>query len=214
LLETEKYGMVSIQVDKDGGYNSGIDSEKYKYYTPDEAQIKGEDLVVPLGKLCNMHAFLYSHDFYENFNEKIIPDVFKAYCTESTFSFLNVALKKKWVIMKDLYIKHYHQTMISDFASCCAYFKPGIGHISEQHNNPWNNLMCDRNALDFINDPEAIDAGLGYEELNDIMIHKESAYDEDDNALFPEKLKQVILKYFFLSEEEFNYNEIKSRFIP
>jgi len=214
LLKTNKYGIVSIQVDKDGGYHTGIDPEKYRYWTPNEAQIKGEDLIVPLGGLCNMHAFLYSHEFYESFNQKLIPDVFKAYCTESTFTFLNAAINKKWVIMKDLFIKHYHQTKMSDFASSCAYFKPGVGHVSKENGTTWNNLMCDRNALDFINDAEAIDCGLGYEELAEVMIHKKEAYDQEDNALYPERLKESIKKHFFLNKEEFDYEKIAGRFVP
>ena len=213
LLKTKKYGIVSVQVDKDGGYHTGLDPEKYVYYTPNQSQIKNKDLVVPIGKLCNMHVFLYSHDFYENFNQKIIPDVFKAYCTESTFSFLNAAINKKWVIMKDLFVRHFHQTATSDFASSCAYFKPGVGHVSKENGTTWNNLMCERDALDFINDPEAKECGLGYEELADIMLHNKEAYDEQENALFPDRLKKSINKHFFLTKKEFDYDKIKSRFV-
>ena len=74
--------------------------------------------------------------------------------------------------MKDLFVNHFHQSPTSDFASSCAYFKPGVGHVSKENGTPWNNLMCNRDALEFINDPEAIDCGLGYEELANIMLHR------------------------------------------
>ena len=49
--------------------------------------------------------------------------------------------------------------------------------------NTWNNLLYERDALDFINDPEAYYAGLGYEECNDIMNHNSKSYDEEGNPL-------------------------------
>ena len=86
-----------------------------------------------------------------------------------------------------------------------------FSHHSLRYGNPWNNLLCGRNALDFINDPEAIEAGLGYEECNQIMMHKEEAYDENGYAKYPDKLREIIKKYFFLSKDEFDYNKVKHK---
>ena len=55
-----------------------------------------------------------------------------------------------------------------------------VSHVSKKFKNPWNNLLYERDALEFINDSEAVDCGLGYEECNNIMNHKKEAYDEND----------------------------------
>ena len=120
-------------------------------------------------------------------------------------SFFASAIKKKWVILKDQ-IVHHAGTVEDPRGSNSADFPKK----SAVHNNPWNNLLFERNALDFINDPEAIEAGLGYEECNSIMIHKDDAYDENGYAKHPEKLRQILLKYFLLNKDEFDYDKIKT----
>jgi hypothetical protein len=69
-----------------------------------------------------------------------------------------------------------------------------FSHTSKVYNNTWNNLLHGRSALDFIDDPEAIEAGLGYEECNQIMMHNPSAYDKYGNSLHPDKLVAAINK--------------------
>ena len=133
-----------------------------------------------------------------------MPDIFKAYCTESTFSFLCAALKKKWVILKDVMVHHRKGV---DGASV------SVPHWSPTHNNPWNNLLYNRNALDFIKDEEAKNAGLGYEECNKIMVHREDRYDENGFSTMPDQLVAMINKHFFLNDEELDYNDIKCRYV-
>ena len=89
-----------------------------------------------------------------------------------------------------------------------------IPHWSPRYHNPWNNLLYTRDARDFINDPEANNAGLGYEECNEIMMHNPEAYNSDESAKYPEKLTEMIKKYFFLDSAELDYNNIKCKFIP
>ena len=81
------------------------------------------------------------------------------------------------------------------------------------HNNHWNNFLFGRNALDFINDKKAVEAGLGYEECSGIMLHNPDAYDENGLCRKPDDLRKVIDKYLFLSEQELDYKGIKCRFI-
>jgi hypothetical protein len=87
-------------------------------------------------------------------------------------------------------------------------------HGSPIYGNPWNNLLYGRDATNFIKDPDAIECGLGYEECNNIMIHRKEAYDESGCSLYPDKLQENINKHFFLSKEEINYEDIKSLFVP
>jgi len=198
-LKTNDYGMLSIQVDTDTGFDQiGFEHELK------EVQIKEENFIIPLGKACNAHVILYSDEFLKVFNNKLWPDVFAAYCTESTFSFQCAAVEKRWAILKDMVIEHQKSV---DGASS------SVSHWSTVHHNPWNNLLCDRDARDFINDPEAIEAGLGYEECNEIMIHDSTKYDENDNPKEPDSLIRMINKYFFLSKEELDYDKMKCKFI-
>jgi len=200
-MKENDYGMLSLQVDTDEALQA-IDSSLV--YESKEIQIRDNDLVIPLGKACNGHVIFHSNELLKNYNNKLWPDVFAAYCTESTFTFLCSAIFKKWAILKD--IKIHHLKAVDGPSS-------SVPHISLKYDNPWNNLLCGRNATEFINDQSAIACGLGYEECNEIMIHKEDAYDAGGYPKKPEELRKNINKYFFLNDEELNYSNIKCRFM-
>lgn len=194
FLDQKIYSMITAQTDGDNGFDMWLGFSR----------VIGNDYIVPIGKACNLHCQLFTNELYEIYNNKIIPDVFAAFCTESSFSFLNAAIHKKWVIAKDIVV--YHKQSL-DNAS--MYFQ----HKSERFNNFWNNLLFNRNANDFINDPEAIDTGLGYEEVNNIMLHKKDMYDENGYSLDPDRLKRVILKYLYLNNSELDYENIRPVFM-
>ena len=164
----------------------------------------GEHLIVPIGKACNAHLELFSNKLYQTYKNKILPDVFAAYCSESVLTFLTAGVEEFWIIMKDRQVRHLKGV---DGASLCA------SHTSNVHKNPWNNLLYGRDALLFINDKDAIGAGLGYEECNNIMMHDASKYNEDGTCKNPAKLVEQINKHFFLTEEELNYKKMKTKFI-
>tara|TARA_R110000782_G_scaffold190917_5_gene280743 strand:+ start:242 stop:1213 length:972 start_codon:yes stop_codon:yes gene_type:complete len=199
---SESPGMLTVQTDTDEALNA-LDESRFVYQAP-TPQIVGEHFVVPVGKACNVHTHVYSNELYNTFNSKLAPDVFAAYCTESTFSFLTSGAKQRWIIMKDEQVVHKKGV---DGASVCS------AHHSAKYNNPWNNLLCDRNALDFINDKEAYEAGLGYEECNNIMNHHSEAYESDGSSKYPDKLTQMINKYFFLNQDELDYDKMITKFI-
>ena len=198
IFKSGPYSMATLQVDLDAGYQQI--GYKYQVSPGAPAQILGKDFIIPVGKAVNLHVQIFSHELYESFGGIMWPDVFAAYCSESTFSFLNATIQKKWIIMKDVVV-HHRPSLEGASAS--------FSHHSLKYGNPWNNLLCGRNALDFIKDPEAIESGLGYEECNQIMMHKEEAYDENGYAKYPDKLREIIKKYFFLSKDEFDYDKIK-----
>ena len=190
------YGILSIQTDTDTCFQDlGLNS--------DVPQIVNEDYILPLGKAINLHFFLFDGEIYKRYN-KVLPDVFAAYCSESVLGFICASVNKNWAIMKDLQIKH-HKSI--DGATLC------VPHHSPVYRNHWNNLLYGRNAINFINDPEAIESGLGYEECNNIMMHDSTKYDENGNPKDPENLIRMIDKYFFLSKEELDYDKIKTKFV-
>jgi len=201
LYKNGPYGFVTVQVDTD----TGLNQIGFAYESEDPVQIKEKDFVIPLGGACNLHSQLFSHEVYKTFENKLMPDVFKAFCTESTFSFLCAAIHRKWAILKDIVVHHRKGV---DGASV------SVPHWSPVHNNPWNNLLAGRNALDFINDPEAIESGLGYEECNQIMMHDANKYDDNGYSKNSSKLIKMIKKYFLLTQDELNYETIECKFIP
>ena len=194
--------MVALQSDTDEGLQ--VLGPNFLYESKD-IQITEEDFTIPVGKAINLHVQLFGNKLYKSYKGKIIPDVFAAYCTESTFSFLTAAVKSKWIILKDLQVRHLKGV---DGASSSQL------HGSPVHGNTWNNLLYGRDARDFVFNQDAIQSGLGYEECNKVMMHKEDAFDKNGFSKNPIKLRRNINKYFFLSEQELNYDTIKSLFVP
>jgi hypothetical protein len=68
--------------------------------------------------------------------------------------------------------------------------------------------MFGRDIQDMIQSTEAIEAGMGYEELWKIMPHNVECYDEDGNAKYPKKLKKVVNEFLFLNDTELDYDDI------
>ena len=189
--------IISLQTNSDEALQT-ID-QKYKYESS-SVQIVAEDLYVPLGNALNCHVTMFSHEMYEAYNNKLIPDVFRAHCTESTFRYLAAAVNTKWYVMKDQQVQHL---------KAIEGPSTGFSHVSPHHQNTWNNLLYDRDALQFIKDTEFINSGIGYEECNNILPHNKAAYDENDMPLDSEGMKKLINKYFFLTKEELDYDNMK-----
>jgi hypothetical protein len=200
-LKSGKNGIVAVQVDNDEALN--VLDPKFKHST-DEIQIRDEHYVIPIGKSINQHVHLFSHKIYKNCNDKIEPDVFAAYCSESVFNYIAAASGQRWVIMADKQVNHHRSI---DGASS------GFSHNSYRHGNTWNNLLYGRDALQFINDQQAYEVGVGYEECNNVMNHNPKAYDEEGFSKNPDKLLEKVNQYFFLTDEELNYENIKCKFV-
>jgi len=189
-MNSNKYAMLSFQICNDNAlYNVGIHNPP----------LLGQNHEVPVGTACNGHAEMFSNDIFKRFNGLLMPDVFAACCTESTFSFVSASVGKRWVILKDYLLNHAKGV---DGASSC------VPHVSPVHHNTWNNLLFGRNAEEFINDTEALVAGLGYEECNSIMIHDNNAYTVDGLPKNKERLSLVVEKYFYSTKEELNYENL------
>ena len=181
-----KYGILSFQASNDHGLHNSKGAT---------FPVTGKDYVMPLGGSVNGHAELFCHSIFETYG-RLWPDVFSAFCTESTFSFLAASVGKRQAVLKDIILNHLKSV---DGASSSS------PHVSTTNGTPWNNLLCGRNANDFIHDDVAIKAGLGYEECGNIMIHNKDAY---HNGLpkDPESLCRSIRKYFYLSSEDICYD--------
>lgn len=192
-FKSGEYGMACGQTSTDTGFDTW-----FGYH----GNIN-QDLLIPVGKACNLHFQIFHNDLFKAFDKKLMPDVFAAYCTESTFSFLNAALHKQWIIASDVVVGHIHSM---DGGSS------GFHHLGPK-GLPWNNLLYNRDALEFITNIECINAGMGYEEVCNIMMHKADAFDENGYALYPDKLLPLMKKYWYLTQEELDYSKISSELI-
>ena len=89
LFKEGAYGMVTVQASNDNGFPQWIGVDKF---------VEGEHFLIPVGRACNLHTQIFSNSIFKAFDNKIIPDIFVAYCTESIFSFLAAAVSARWVI--------------------------------------------------------------------------------------------------------------------
>ena len=188
--DPNKFSMVTLPTENDMGFEGwfGFDFPE-------------KDFIIPAGGACNLHAQIFSHDIYETFNERIWPDIFASYASESVFSFLNACVHKEWLVISD--IKLLHDKGI-DGAS--------LGF----HHGNFESFRSPRPILEIMRDPEAYKSGLGFAECPglQILMHDKSLY--DDNNLFvkdPQRLVNFINNNLFLSEESLDYNNIKHEFI-
>jgi hypothetical protein len=208
-LVDNDYGIVVVQTDTDECLHDL--GNAYVYESP-EIQVKGKDLVVPIGVSINQHTALFSNKIFKSY-KKLYPDVFAAFCSESVLNYIAASVGLRWVIMADKQVRH---------AKAVDGPSSGFTHRVEsrnkkgevESNNFWNNLLYGRDVLDFLNDDEAYQAGLGYEETNNVMLHNPNAYTADGLCKNPDRLKRTIEKYLFLNEEELKYENIKCKFIP
>jgi hypothetical protein len=230
-LKTDKYSIVTVQTDTDAAFNDLVggyvgdeiieDSPEaysewskkrggFSYQTKfGDIQIRDKDYIVPPGASANLHANIFSNELWKSYNKRILADVFKAYCLESTFIWMAKSLRKDWVIVSDLQVRHVKALDVP-----CA----GFNTHSEETGNYWDNLFCNRSALDWMHDPEAKKAGLGYHNhpnapIKSRMQYDLDAFDEDNKAKYPDKLAGIMRKHFFLTKEELDYDQIKFKLI-
>lgn len=194
LFKSGPYSMVSTQTENDNGYHlwfglgkfHGDESENYKLF-------ENGDFVVPVGKCVNLHAQIFSHELYEAYG-KVIPDIFAAYCTESVLSFLNAAIKRQWIISKDIILPHTELAY-----NCASGFGNGVNGLDRPFG--FNYSILDRIA-------PGVPHGMGYDESRGLVMHNTSCFD-DNGFCTNDDLKQYIKDYIFLSNEEFNYDELE-----
>lgn len=194
--QTKQYGMLTLQSSNDTGYEGWFGKSETYTFT-------GEDFIVPVGKCCALHL-QYFNDALLKYYGGLMPDVFKAFCTESTFSFMNAALKLKWAFIKDIVVWHNK-----------AADGPVSGFASEHYgpvNEPWNNLMWGLDAKNVIMTPEAKALGMGYEECANVFMHDPSLHDENGFAL-KDGLKNFIRDNLFVDKSIFDYDQIQNQLI-
>lgn len=188
---TNQYGIISMQTDTDMGVENW-------FGLPTGHIWRGQDFIVPIGKCVHIHFNYYPHRFYEYYG-KVLPDIFKASCTESVFYYMVAPLKLKWCVVKDICLTHYKS---ADGATSLEKFEPPTKPY-------WNELMCDIDITKALKDPRAKTTGFGYDEWAHIFDHNPAAYDSDGMPLDAEGLGQFVKETVLLPKNLFNYDKIK-----
>jgi len=209
-------GMTSSRVNADAGYYLWFGEKNFTGWSPynhvteeldsqcSQIMFKNGNFTVPIGKTVNLHLQIFDNSIFESFDNRLMPDIFASHSTEGTFTFINSCLNKKFVVHKDVCVNH---SISMDGAS--SGFRPEkAGVPGYQHTIGFSK----KTIMDAVNSQEAKECGFGYEECQNILIHDESKFDENGFSKNPERLKKFLLEGFYLSKEEFDYENINSVF--
>lgn len=186
-LATNKYGIVAAQTDTDTGFEIFFNVSRFD-----------KDFIVPIGKTCNLHSQVYSNDYYLKYGFKLLSDVFRAFCSESINSFLVAAIQKQFVICGDVMLNH----AISVDGRSAGFENPVY---DDSYDQPY---IID-SILNRVLHPDAVAAGLGYEEYRNILVSDKSQFDANYHCI-NDKLFPYMRENFFLKPHELDYNQISS----
>ena len=159
----------------------------------------GSDYVVPIGKTCNLHMQMFSHELLEAYG-KLMPDIFASDTSESIFTFMCAAIQRRMLILNGPCI--HHEPMLdgasSGFQRGQVPFKISVESFRQRIE-------------------EGYHVGGGYEECQGVMMHDPAKY-TPDGWLVSEDLRQGLLKWvrerMFLQPGEFDYKDIDHQWIP
>lgn len=187
---SDNVGMTSAVVNFDSGIEAWLGADIFHNF------LNNNNFQIPPGKTLNLHCMLFDKKIFDSYNKRIIPDIFRTYCTESIFFYINASLNLKYMIHnKSLYIVH----LAGRDGSSVGFFG---GRSWKDMFNPEipveNRLMTN----------EAREVGFGYEEYINIFPHNPEKYNSDYTHKNPDELYDFIKKSAYLSENEFDYNKI------
>lgn len=194
LHESGPYAMTSARTDDDMGLDDWFGTD-----VRGDQLFENDHFVVPVGKAVNLHVQIFSDELVQAY-DRPLPDIFAGQCMESTFSFLCAALNKKWVVHKDIVL--HHKTGMdgpSSGFSPAAWVQSG--------GKRWDHLfITDESILEIIN--RGYKYGMGYEENQSIVVHKDDCYDENGYCI-NDDLKTYIRDNLYLCDK-FDYSTLKT----
>ncbi len=154
-------GMTAAMASSDDGLK-----QWYPDKTEDEIFDGKNIFFVPVGKTINLHFQIFDKSIWQTFGRPW-PDIFASHCSESTFSFLCVAVQKRFAVTRMVRVEH------------CHGMDGGSSGFSPEGLINWKHLLPEapRSMDEIIKDPEAKTCGFGYEECFHILDHDQSLYD-------------------------------------
>jgi hypothetical protein len=205
LYKSGPYGLTIARPSTDSGVYTWFKLGENIYdESGQEELIKDGHFIFPLGKTFNMHCMIFSKELFNAYDHKLFPDIFASHCTESVFTYLTASVKQKFILHKDLIVRH----IISMDGPSSGFNPHKSGKI------PWQHLYrSPKPMVEILKDPEAFESGFGYEECSDVFPHNVNAYDEGENHKDPERLLNFIKNNLYLKQDKLDYNKIKSKLI-
>ena len=204
-LDTNQYGMITPQPSNDTEYFAGLGFGKYEEDNDAarEEIFKDGDYLIPLGKGMGTHTNLVSNDI-RKFYGRTYPDIFASHCTESTFSFINAAIGKQWILLKKFIFDH-EVSMDGQSSGFDTFAWVGTGRPTYDHPYKIPSIMqrlCTN---------EASKCGFGYEECRNIFMHDSNQFDDNYHCK-NDTLKHFIKDNLFLKKEELDYDSIRHEY--
>ena len=196
--------MITPQPENDTEYFDGLGVGRHRgddAYAR-ELLFKEGNYAIPIGKGMGTHTNVISNDL-RKFYGNVYPDIFAGHCTESTFSFMNAALKKQWLLLKD-FILHHEISMDGQSSGFSTH-----EWISSTGRPTYDHPYRIPSILQRVLDPKASLCGFGYEECRGILKHRPSEFDSSHHCL-NEELKFYIKDNLFLKSIELDYDSIQS----
>lgn len=212
-LKSNQYGMISFQTDEDGAYdNAG--------FGPDfNGKIDfSKDHLIPIGCCAGPHVFFIDKSLKE-FYGMPHSDV-HAHCnTETSFSYMCYALRKKYILMGDseVYEDPGANSWYSDKFNS-PYSR--LNKLQPMWQNFWDHKMLFGRTIEntILADKEGLEAGLGYHcEINraqaeltgqTVVAPNLEKYDPEYLSL-DERLKYSVKRCYFSRPDELDYNKVK-----
>lgn len=193
--------ITSAMVDND----HGLDGIYYDCWNELDELLNTDHFCINIGRGANMHAMIFDHSIYANFDNRLLPDIFASHHIENTFIYIAAALRKKFAVHnKDIILRHI------GFADGHA-----VGFMDEikwDHKIAWSHLFKSKiPAEERLLNNEAKECGFGYG--GTLLLPNEKMYDENENHIDPTRLLNFLKTAIYLSEDEFNYQNTKSNFI-
>lgn len=198
LHESGPYAMTAARTDDDMGLNDWFGTDM-----KGDSAFSNGNLVIPVGRAVNLHVQIFSRE-YVNFYKRPLPDIFAGQCMESVFSFMCAAIKRKWIVHKDIILRHK-----TGMDGPSSGFSPALWVIDGKKR--WDHLFSTNESIvDIIN--RGYKYGMGYEEIQNIVTHDSSLYDANGYAL-SDDLKQYIRDNLYLKDDQFAYSKINRKFV-
>jgi hypothetical protein len=170
----------------------------------------------PFGSSINCDCMIFDKEIFKTY-KKVIPDIFRSWCTESVFPFLCASINKVHKCHDRSVVVH-HAINLREGSSTIARSgcEKGCDDLYKSKINVFERLLS----------REAFECGFGYaeshfnvhtwtrEHINKIyLVHNPDAYISDYIPKDTDRLVNFMKTAVFLNRDELDYSKIKFQFL-